>query len=58
MVTHEPDVALHTTRILHIRDGKLASDDKNHHQIGNGNGNGIGKHTTPSKKAVKAGGTQ
>jgi putative ABC transport system ATP-binding protein len=58
MVTHEPDVALHTTRILHIRDGKLASDVKNHHQIGNGNGNGIGKHTTPSKKAVKAGGTQ
>ncbi len=40
MVTHEPDVAMHTTRILHIRDGKLASDALNHHQVGNGNGNG------------------
>jgi putative ABC transport system ATP-binding protein len=40
MVTHEQDVAQHTTRILHIRDGKLASDAVNHHQVGNGNGNG------------------
>jgi putative ABC transport system ATP-binding protein len=38
MVTHEPDVALHTTRILHIKDGKLASDAINHDQVGNGNG--------------------
>jgi putative ABC transport system ATP-binding protein len=51
MVTHEPDVALHTTRILHIRDGKLASDDKNHHQIGNGNG----KKPIPAKPEVKKG---
>jgi putative ABC transport system ATP-binding protein len=40
MVTHEQDVAQHTTRILHIRDGKLASDAVNQHQVGNGNGNG------------------
>lgn len=38
MVTHEPDVAQHTTRILHIKDGKLASDAINHNQVGNGNG--------------------
>ncbi len=38
MVTHELDVAMHTTRILHIKDGKLASDALNHHQVGNGNG--------------------
>lgn len=31
MVTHEPDVAAHTERILHIRDGKLHSDEKNGH---------------------------
>ena len=31
MVTHEPDVAAHTQRILHIRDGKLHMDEKNGH---------------------------
>ena len=31
MVTHEPDVAAHTERILHIRDGKLHADEKNGH---------------------------
>lgn len=31
MVTHEPDVATHTERILHIRDGKLHADEKNGH---------------------------
>jgi putative ABC transport system ATP-binding protein len=31
MVTHEPDVAAHTERILHIRDGKLYADEKNGH---------------------------
>jgi len=29
MVTHEPDIAKHMSRILHIRDGKLAKDDGN-----------------------------
>jgi len=29
MVTHEPDIAHYTERILMIRDGKLASDQKN-----------------------------
>jgi putative ABC transport system ATP-binding protein len=29
MVTHEPDIAHHTGRILMIRDGKLFSDEKN-----------------------------
>lgn len=51
MVTHEPDVALHTTRILHIKDGKLASDAINHDQVGNGsaNGNGNGKKPIAGK---------
>ena len=31
MVTHEPDIALHTQRIIYIRDGKLDSDRKNGH---------------------------
>ncbi len=31
MVTHEPEIAAHTQRILHIRDGKLYSDEKNGH---------------------------
>jgi putative ABC transport system ATP-binding protein len=47
MVTHEPDVALHTTRILHIKDGKLASDAINHDQVGNGSGNGNGNGKKP-----------
>jgi len=49
MVTHEPDVAQHTTRILHIKDGKLASDAINHNQLGNGNGNGNGKKPVSGK---------
>ena len=49
MVTHEPDVAQHTTRILHIKDGKLASDAVNHKQVGNGNGNGNGKKPVAGK---------
>ncbi len=31
MVTHEPEIAAHTERILHIRDGRLHSDEKNGH---------------------------
>jgi putative ABC transport system ATP-binding protein len=29
MVTHDPDIAAHTERIIHIRDGSLFSDEKN-----------------------------
>ncbi len=30
LITHEPDVAEHADRIIHIRDGKILSDEKNH----------------------------
>jgi len=33
MVTHEPDIAHHTERIIMIRDGKLASDRLNGRRI-------------------------
>lgn len=33
MITHEPDIAAHAKRIIHIRDGKLAKDEKNKKQI-------------------------
>lgn len=39
MVTHEPDIARHTERILMIRDGLLFSDEKN--------SNPIIRHVTP-----------
>lgn len=29
MITHEPDIAAHAQRIIHIKDGKLAKDEKN-----------------------------
>ncbi len=29
MITHEPDIAGHAKRILHIRDGKIIQDEKN-----------------------------
>jgi putative ABC transport system ATP-binding protein len=32
-VTHDTIIAKHTSRIIHIRDGKLASDEKNGHPI-------------------------
>lgn len=32
MITHEPDIAQHATRIITIRDGKLAGDSVNHKQ--------------------------
>lgn len=32
MITHEPDIAQHATRILVIRDGKILSDELNKHQ--------------------------
>ena len=30
MITHEPDIAEHAKRILHVRDGNLISDSINH----------------------------
>jgi putative ABC transport system ATP-binding protein len=30
MITHEPDIAAHAKRIIHIRDGKITQDSKNH----------------------------
>lgn len=33
MITHEPDIAEHAKRIIHIRDGKISQDSANHKQI-------------------------
>lgn len=33
LITHEHDVAQHAKRIIHIRDGKILSDEINKHQI-------------------------
>ena len=32
MITHEPDIARHAKRIIHIRDGKISDDNNNHEQ--------------------------
>jgi putative ABC transport system ATP-binding protein len=32
MITHEPDIAEHAKRIIHIRDGKILEDNTNHKQ--------------------------
>ena len=32
MITHEPDIAMHAKRIIHIRDGKIMKDEKNKNQ--------------------------
>lgn len=32
MITHEPDIAEHAKRILHVKDGHLIKDSANHHQ--------------------------
>jgi len=29
MITHEPDIAAHSGRIIHVRDGKILQDEKN-----------------------------
>lgn len=33
MVTHEPDIAKHTHRIIHLRDGLIEKDEKNAHIV-------------------------
>ncbi len=33
MITHEPDIAAHATRIIHVRDGEIIQDEKNHKQV-------------------------
>jgi putative ABC transport system ATP-binding protein len=33
LITHEHDVAMHAGRIIHIRDGKILSDEKNMNQM-------------------------
>ena len=32
MITHEPDIAEHAQRIIHIKDGKIVKDGNNHRQ--------------------------
>jgi len=32
MITHEPDIAEHAKRIIHLRDGKIVEDGNNHRQ--------------------------
>lgn len=32
MITHEPDIALHAKRIMHLRDGKIVTDGNGHKQ--------------------------
>jgi len=32
MITHEPDIARHAQRIIHVKDGKIIKDEKNTHQ--------------------------
>lgn len=32
MITHEPDIADHAKRIIHVRDGKIVADEKNKKQ--------------------------
>jgi putative ABC transport system ATP-binding protein len=53
MVTHEPGIAYHTERLLLIRDGQLASDQKNGHPA-------EGKIHQPARQLqdVKKGGAQ
>lgn len=32
MITHEPDIAQHATRIIHVKDGTIIADEKNKKQ--------------------------
>jgi len=51
MVTHEPDIAHHTQRMLMIRDGKLFSDEMNGTRITRENATGI---PSTGKKSPRA----
>jgi putative ABC transport system ATP-binding protein len=51
IVTHEPDIAHHTERILMIRDGKLFSDHKNGRRITRQNATGVEYATVESGAA-------
>lgn len=33
MITHEPDIASYSKRIIHIKDGKIIKDEKNGHKL-------------------------
>lgn len=33
MITHEPDIASHAKRIIHVKDGKIIKDEKNGHKL-------------------------
>jgi len=33
MITHEPDIAAHAKRIIHVRDGKVVEDEINTKQL-------------------------
>jgi putative ABC transport system ATP-binding protein len=33
LITHEPDIAQHAERIIHIRDGNIVSDEKNNKKV-------------------------
>ncbi len=40
LVTHEPDVAAHTRRIIHLRDGKVTSDERREPDVETGRNGG------------------
>ena len=52
MVTHEPDIAHHTERILMVRDGKLFSDQKNGRLITRQNATGV-DYGVPAQEVLK-----
>lgn len=33
MITHEPNIAEHAKKIIHIRDGKIVEESRNHKQL-------------------------
>jgi putative ABC transport system ATP-binding protein len=33
LITHEPNIAQHADRIIHIRDGSILTDEKNHKKL-------------------------